>query len=118
MFESQGRLYGVALPLVSQVVAATRGFCPLPAQIGPVAGLFPHAQVLWPIYSAPGLLGAEPTREELFVLTELAGQNVGLCASRVLGVHDRFTSAEARGEFTSRTLPGPALFLDLQRMFS
>ncbi|MHB8877007.1 MAG: chemotaxis protein CheW, partial [Myxococcaceae bacterium] len=118
IFESQGRLYGIPLPFVSQVVTATDAFCPLPASGGPIAGLFPLQQVLWPIYSAPGLLGAQALREELFVLTELAGQSVGLCATRVLGVHGRFTATEVRGEFAAPGLPAAALFLDLQRMFS
>jgi hypothetical protein len=118
VLESQGRLYGVPLAFVSQVVSSSDAFCPLPCTRGPIAGLFPHGQVLWPIYSAPGLLGGEPTREELFVMAELAGRNVGLAATRVLGVHSGFQPAEARGEFTAKGLEGPALFLDLQRMFS
>ena len=70
------------------------------------------------------LLGAgsarrgEARREELLVLAELAGQNLGLCAARVLGVHQRFSGAAVRGEFSAPGLPGPVLFLDLQRMFS
>ncbi len=118
IFESQKRLYGIPLPFVSQVVGAAEAFCALPNPLGPVAGLFPHGQALWPIYSSAGLLGSAPSREELFVLAELAGHSVGLTATQVLGVHDRFTSTEARGEFTSPGLSGPALFLDLQRMFS
>lgn len=118
IFESQGRLYGVPLQLVSQVISAGDGFCPMPAPSGPVSGLYPHAQVLWPIYSVAGLLGGQATREDLFVLTELAGQNVGLCASRVLGVHQGFTAADAGGEYVAKGLSTPALFLDFQRMFS
>lgn len=118
LFESQGRLFGISLSFVSQVIPATAAFCPLPAPGGPVAGLHPHAQVLWPIYAAPGLLGGAARQEELFILAELAGQDVGLCASRVLGIHDRFTATEIRGEFRAPTVDGPALFLDLQRMFS
>jgi chemotaxis signal transduction protein len=116
--ESQGRLFGLPLVLVSQVITGTEAFCGLPARQGPVAGLYPHGQALWPIFSAHGLLGGTPSREELFVLTELAGQSVGLCAARVLGLHQHFSATEARGEFVAPTLQAPALFLDLQRMFS
>lgn len=118
VFESQGRLFGVPLGFVSQVVTTTDAFCPLPSPMGAVAGLLPHAQVLWPVYSAPGLMGGQARREELVVLTELAGQNVGLAAQRVLGVMQGFTSGAARGELECRGLSAPALFLDLQRMFS
>jgi chemotaxis signal transduction protein len=118
VFESQGRLFGLPLALVSQVVTRGEAFSMLPVQGGAVAGLFPHAQVLWPIYSAPAMLGAPAQVEAFFVLTEMAGLNVGLCATRVLGVLQRFEPAEGRGEFTAPGLPGPVLFLDLQRMFS
>ncbi|XXF80739.1 chemotaxis protein CheW [Myxococcaceae bacterium GXIMD 01537] len=118
VFESQGRLFGIPLPLVSQVVGRGEAFSALPVQSGPVAGIFPHAQALWPIWSAPALLGAPALPEAFFVMTELAGRNVGLCATRVLGVSQRFEPTEGRGEFTAPGLPGPALFLDLQRMFS
>jgi chemotaxis signal transduction protein len=118
IFESQGRQYGIPLPFVSQVVPGALGFCPLPFAGGPIAGLFPHHQVLWPIFSAAGLLGAQAQREELFLLTELAGQNVGLCASRVLGVQQGFTPTQARGEYVSRSGGAASLFLDFQRMFS
>ncbi len=140
IFESAGRLYGFALPFVSQVVNATAAFCPFPSLHGPVVGLFPHAQSLWPIYSLPALLRtgllpepaepktetgaearAEPLSEALFVLTELAGQSVGFCASRVLGIHglnDCFEAGERVGEFVSPRLPGPVSFPDLQREFS
>jgi hypothetical protein len=118
VFESQGRLFGIPLPLVSQVVARSDAFCTLPAPSGPVAGLFPHAKSLWPVYSAPGLLGGPAKAEELLVLAELAGQNVGLSASRVLGVQRGFSATSTRGEFSCHALAGPALFLDLQHMFS
>lgn len=118
VFESQGRLYGVALGMVSQVVMAGDAFSALPVSRGPVAGLYPHGQELWPICSVAALLGGEPQREPYFVLAELAGQSVGLCASRVLGVYSVLEPTEARGEFGSARMPGPALFLDLQRMFS
>jgi hypothetical protein len=118
IFESQSRLFGVALSLVSQIIPTGPGLCALPAPGGPVAGLHAHAQVLWPIYSAPALLGAPPACEELLVLTELAGQNVAHTAQLVLGVHGGFQAATARGEFQAPGLPAPALFLDLQHMFS
>jgi chemotaxis signal transduction protein len=118
VIESRGRLFGIPLPLVSQVVARGEAFSALPVQGGPVAGIFPHAQVLWPICSAPALLGAPALPEAFIVMTELAGQSVGLCATRVLGVVQHFEAGEERGEFTAPGLPGAALFLDLQRMFS
>ena len=118
VFESQGRLFGVPLPLVSQVVNRSDAFSALPASGGPVAGIFPHAQALWPICSAPGLLGGEALAEAYFVLTQPAGQSIGWCASRVLGVYPRFEPGEAAGEFRASALSEPVLFLDLQRMFS
>lgn len=118
IFESQGRLFGLPLALVSQVVTRGGAFSALPIQRGAVAGVFPHAQVLWPIFSAPAMLGAPAEVEAFFVLTEMAGQNVGLCATRVLGVLQRLEPAGELGEFTAPGLPGPVLFLDLQHMFS
>ena len=129
IFESQGRLFGIPLSLVSQVVTATLAFCRFPGEHGPVAGLYPHAQALWPIYSAPALLGGSGAVasadachaggvEPLFIFTELAGQGIGFCASRVLGIHQGFVPARAPGEFGCERLPAGALFLDLQHMFS
>lgn len=118
VFESGGRLFGIPLTLVSQVVPRGEAFSVLPMQDGAVAGILPHAQVLWPVCSAPALLGAPALPEAFVVLTELAGQNVGWCATRVLGVVQRFEAAEGRGEFTAPGLPGSVLFLDLQHMFS
>lgn len=118
VFESQGRLFGLPLALVSQVVTRGEAFSKLPVQSGPVAGMFPHAQILWPIYSAPALLGAPAQVETFFVLTELAGQNVGWCATQVLGVRQRFQAGDGPGEFTAPGVPSPVLFLDLQHMFS
>ncbi|HYI01396.1 chemotaxis protein CheW [Hyalangium sp.] len=118
VFESQGRLFGLPLSLVSQVVTRGESFSMLPVQRGAVAGVFPHAQVLWPVFSVPAMLGGSALVEDFFVLTEMAGQNVGLCATRVLGVLQRFEPAEERGEFKAPGLPGPVLFLDLQYMFS
>ena len=118
VFESQGRLFGLPLGLVSQVVTRGEAFSRLPVQRGAVAGVFPHAQVLWPIFSVPAMLGGSAEVEAFFVLTEMAGQNVGLCATRVLGVLPRFEPTEEKGEFRANGLPGPVLFLDLQHMFS
>jgi chemotaxis signal transduction protein len=118
VFESQDRLFGVPLPLVSQIAPTGDACCPLPGPASAVAALHPHAQALWPIYSAPGLLGGPALTEGLIILTELAGQNVALAARRVLGVHEPFSPSEVKGEFRAPGLPRPALFLDLQRMFS
>jgi hypothetical protein len=118
IFESQGRLYGMPLAWVLQVVAGAGAFSPLPALGGPVAGLYAHDQALWPIYSVGGLEGQAAPREELFILADLAGHHVGVCATRVLGVHGGLQRTEARGEFLARGVPGPALFLDFQLMFS
>jgi chemotaxis signal transduction protein len=118
VFESQGRLFGLPLGLVSQVVTRGEAFSRLPVQRGAVAGVFPHAQVLWPIFSVPAMMGGVAEVEAFFVLTEMAGQNVGLCATQVLGVLPRFEPTEAPGEFRAPGLTSPVLFLDLQHMFS
>jgi hypothetical protein len=118
VFESQRRLFGIPLPLVSQVIPRTQAFCPMPGEGGPVAGLQPYEQALWPVYSAPALMGAPPLPEPLVVLAELAGAPAGLCASRVLGLVENFSPSQTRGEFVAPGLEEPALFLDLQRMFS
>ncbi len=116
VFESHGKRYGIALPLVSQVVPRTEAFCALPGLPGPMLGLFPQGQVLWSVASPAGLLGEPKPPEALLVLAELAGQNIGLSATRVLGVEADFSATEARGEFRGRA-GDTALFLDLQRMF-
>ena len=118
VFESQGVLFGLPLSLVSQVVPATDSFLPVPVLRGAVAGVFPHAQLLWPIFSAPALLGGRAAKEALFVLAELAGEAAGLCASRVTGVVSALEPTESSGEFTASGSDRPILFLDLQRMFS
>jgi chemotaxis signal transduction protein len=118
VFESQGALYGLPLSMVSQVVARSAAYCPMPSASGPALGLYPHAQALWPIYSFAGLLGGEGRAEPLIVLAEVAGQGIGLSASRVLGVHQELKPSGARGEYEGRLFHGPALFLDMQRMFS
>ena len=118
VFESQGRLFGLPLPSISQVVKRGPAFSTLPGKSGAVAGVMPHGQALWPLYSAPALLGGTSLAEDLLVLVEVAGRGLGLCASRVLGVHPRFEPAGEPGEFTAPGVPAPVLFLDLRRMFS
>lgn len=118
VFESSERFFGLPLSWVSQVVSTLDGFCLLPGQGGEVVGLLPHAQVLWPICSAPGILGEQAPAEALVILSELAGQNMGLSASRVLGVHSQFEATDVPGAFRAPGLAKPVLFLDLQRMFS
>lgn len=116
--ESGNQLYGIPLPFVSQVTRTGPSYCALPGRGGPVAGLLPQNQALWPVYSFPGLLGARADRAEFVVLTELAGRHVGIAVERILGVHQQFTPAEARGSFKGSGMNTPALFLDLERMFS
>ncbi len=118
VFESQGIFWGLPLPFVLQVVPRGEGFLPLPAPSGAIAGLFPHGQALWPVVSAPALIGGRAAPEPLLVMAELAGEAQALCASRVLGVHDGFHRTEGRGEYTAKGLPRPVLFLDYQRMFT
>ena len=88
---------------------------------GPVAGLYPHGQALYPIYSAPALRGpSAAVKEPFFVLSELAGQSVGLAATRVLGVHGPFSPSPESGEegfFRAKAVSGNVHFLDFQRMF-
>lgn len=129
IFESGGRLYGVGLPMVSQVVRATEAYCPFPLVHGPVCGVFPHAQSLWPVYSAPVLFGSALSRtasepsvehpdENLLVLTEVMGLSVGFCASKVLGIRDRFEAGEREGEYLASGVQAPITFPDLQGEFS
>jgi chemotaxis signal transduction protein len=118
VFESQGRLFGLPLSQVLQVVQQEQSFSALPGSGGAVAGVFHHNQALWPVYSAPALLGASALPESFFVLAEAAGRSLGLCASRALGVYPRFEHTDAPGEFSAPGLPAPVLFLDLPRMFS
>ena len=118
VLESQGRLFGVPLSFVSQIVSGGEAFCPLPTPGGPVAGLYPHAQVLWPLYSLPGLLGESASREDLLIFSELAGQSVAITAARVGGVQSDFRPTGKAGEFVQASSSAPIAFLDLQRMFS
>jgi hypothetical protein len=118
ILESQGRLFGLPLHHVSQVVARGPSFSALPGKGGAVAGVVLHGQALWPLYSAPAMLGAPATPEGFIVLTEVDGRGLGLCASRVLGVHPRFEPTEEPGVFRAPGVMDPVLFLNLQRMFS
>src|SRR5262249_30979156 len=80
VLEVSGRLFGIPLPFVSQIVPMGDEFWSLPFSSGPVAGLFPHAQILWPIYSVSGLLGGVPSRERLIILADVAGHHLGIAA--------------------------------------
>ncbi len=118
IFEVAERLFGIPLPFVSQIVPLGDEFWSLPFSIGPVAGLFPHAQTLWPLYSVPGLLGEIPSPEKLIILTDVAGHHLGIGAGRVLGVCGEFAHAGTPGLFRSPGIGDPLLILDLERMFA
>lgn len=119
VFRSQGRWWGLPLPLVSQVVVAREeSFCPLPPEEGPVLGFYFHAQSLWPVFSVGRLLSSEGAREPHLIFCEAAGQGLALCAESVLGVVEGLTPTGDRGAFVSSGMPTGAVFLDLQRMFS
>jgi chemotaxis signal transduction protein len=118
VFESQGMLWGLPLAFVSQVVPRTQAWCPLPYPHGAIMGIFPHDQALWSVLSVPALIGGAPVPEDLFLLAELAGELVGLSASRVVGVLAGFTPTGVSGEFRVSGVGGPILFLDYQSMFS
>ncbi|OJH37066.1 chemotaxis protein CheW [Cystobacter ferrugineus] len=118
VFESQGRLFGLPLPFISQVVMRGESFSALPGRGGAIAGLMPHGQVLWPLYSVPALLGGRAVAEDFLVLAEVEGRTLGLCASRVIGVYPRFEPTGNPGEFTVSGVPDPILFVDLWSMFS
>jgi chemotaxis signal transduction protein len=104
VFESQGRRLAVPLSSVSQVVKAGETLCALPHG-GPLLGLVLHQAHLWPIISVPGMAGGAAAIEPLAVLVEVAGEGVGLMASKAFGV-------AARGG-----LQGAAV-IDLARLFS
>jgi len=112
-------LFGIPLPFVSQVLdGGANALAGIPSPATAMIGLLTHSQTLWPVYCAPGLLGRPGQREDFVVLAELAGQHVGLSASRVLGVYRNLAATERQGEFSGAGLPSPVLFLDLQGMFS
>jgi hypothetical protein len=114
VFESQGRLFGLPLLQVLQVVACSPAFYLLPVPGGPIAGLQPHAERLWPVYSPAGSQEGAGSLEPFCVLVEVGGRRLGLFARRVLGVYTRFRAEEEPGTFMAPGLPGPALFLDWQ----
>ncbi len=117
VFETKGRLCGIPLASVSQIVG-TEGFCPLPFKNGPVVGLLPHAQSLWPIYSIAGMAGEQAALEQLIILADVAGRNLGVCASRAVGVRTKFQATSTPGEFISSEVDAPVSLVDLDRMFS
>ncbi len=104
VFETGGRLVGLPLASVAQVVARGSKFCPLVALTAAV-GVILHQQQAWPVFSLPGLLGESIFPEPLVVLTDVGADGIGFTATRALGVID------------SVRLPGIAS-LELQRMFS
>jgi hypothetical protein len=118
VFESQGRLFGLPLPFISQVVMRGPSFSALPGRGGAIAGLMPHGPSLWPLYSVPALLGGQALAEDFLVLAEVEGHTLGLCASRVIGVYPRFDPTGNPGEYTVTGVPSPILFVDMWRMFS
>ncbi len=104
VFETGGRLLGLPLASVAQVVGLGPKFCALVAPTAAI-GVILHHQQPWPVFSIPGLLGEVMPREPLVVLTEGAGDGLGFSASRALGVLER------------EKLAGVAS-LELKRMFS
>lgn len=104
VFETGGRMLGLPLAAVAQVVGLGPKFCPLVAPTAAV-GVILHQQQAWPVFSLPGLLGEPIASEPLVVLTEVAGDGVGFLASRALGVLE---NAKLAGVWS----------LELKRMFS
>src|SRR5262249_1519291 len=111
-FERDGRLDGIPLGFVSQIVPHGDGFCRLPFNEAPVVGLLPHDQSLWPIYSIAGMAGEPAAPEKFIVLAEVAGRSVGISAGRALGVRAHFEATSTPGEFVSRDAEGPVCLLD------
>ena len=118
VFESQGKAYGIPLPFVSQIIVLGGEFCTLPFSKAPLVGLLPHAQSLWPVYSMAGMAGEASSPERLIILTDVAGQNLGICAARALGVRSHFRPTDNLGEFASEGGEARISILDLERMFS
>ncbi|MBS1153856.1 MAG: hypothetical protein H6Q89_5554 [Myxococcaceae bacterium] len=104
VFETGGRLLGLPLASVAQVVGLGPRFCPLVTQTA-AAGVILHQQQAWPVFSLPGLLGEPISSEPLVVLTEIGSDGVGFTAARALGVVE------------GANLAGVAT-LELRRMFS
>jgi chemotaxis signal transduction protein len=119
LFQSQGQAFGVPLAWVQQIVTTPEAFCPLPRLWDSgISGLLAHGQALWPVYSIPGLLGAERTAERLFVLAEVDGNHLAMCAEQVLGVRSGLVPGPGQGLFADSSGLAPSLFLDFQRIFS
>jgi hypothetical protein len=99
LFESGGTLFAVPLQHVLQISPVLAAFCPFPVPGGVIAGLLAHAGTLWPVYALPAFLGQPPAVEAQVVLLELAGIQVAVCASRVLGIEHRLASAGKPGRW-------------------
>ena len=99
LFQSGESLFALPLSQVLQVSTVGPAFCPFPVPGGVVAGMLAHGQALWPVYALPVFFGGLLAVEPHVVLAELAGMQVALCASRVLGVESRFTRGTAPGEW-------------------
>jgi hypothetical protein len=99
LFESGGMLFAVPLQHVLQISPVLAAFCPFPVPGGVIAGLLAHAGTLWPVYALPAFLGQPPAVEAQVVLLELAGIQVAVCASRVLGIEHRLASAGKPGRW-------------------
>jgi hypothetical protein len=76
-----------------------------------------HDQALWPVYGLPAFFGSPLAVEAQVVLAELAGMQVALCASRVLGVESRFTRGSVPGEWRAGS-GQRALVPDVTRLLS
>lgn len=119
IFRAGGTLYGVPLSLAGQVLPLQPlSLAKLPAQEGPVLGLYAHASALWPVCHPGRLAGGEGGFEAHLIFTEPAGQGVALGAGEILGVVDDLLETDRPGAFVGPGMQTPALFLDLPRMFS
>jgi len=115
LFESGGTLFGVLLAHVLQISPVLAAFCPFPVPGGVIAGLLAHAGALWPVYALPAFLGQPLETESHVVLLELAGIQVALCASRVLGIEHGLVAGDEAGRW--RTPDGRiALAPDVTRL--
>ena len=68
-----------------------------------MAGVLAHGQALWPVYGLPPFFGGPLAEEPYLVLAELAGMQVALCASRVLGVETDLTPDDGPGAWRTRS---------------
>jgi chemotaxis signal transduction protein len=117
LFHSGGSLFALPLSQVLHVSTVGPAFCPFPVPGGVVAGMLAHGQALWPVYALPVFFGGPLAVEAHVVLAELAGMQVALCASRVLGVESRFTRGSAPGEWYASN-GQRALMPDVTRLLS